>query len=179
MDAVTNELLLPSGQQLAQALPFTNFDAPLAISYDPAASKVLGKDYWRVNVAFRFYVGARKDNRWVYVPAGFLTDGATVPRPFWSILPPWGMYGQAAVVHDILCETQTLIHNDRPEAISRKDGDKIFLEAMKVAGVRWFARSCMYAAVRVYGWFRPYPNWGRVAKKRVIEAEYIDPSSGL
>ncbi|WP_062120568.1 DUF1353 domain-containing protein [Aureimonas sp. AU40] len=41
--------------------------------------------------------------RWVIVPVGFVTDGATVPRCLWWFLPPWGTReSKAAVVHDFL-----------------------------------------------------------------------------
>ena len=39
----------------------------------------------------------------VTVPAGFDTDGASVPRVFWSVLDPFGPYFKAAVIHD--CST--------------------------------------------------------------------------
>ena len=37
----------------------------------------------------------------------FMTDFASIPRPLWSILPQWGRYGNAAVVHDFGYWTQT------------------------------------------------------------------------
>jgi hypothetical protein len=44
----------------------------------------------------------RDTGKIVTVPAGFVTDFASIPRPFWSILPTWGKYGPPAVVHDFL-----------------------------------------------------------------------------
>jgi hypothetical protein len=41
------------------------------------------------------------------VPKGFVTDLASIPRPFWSLLPPNGPYAQAAIVHDYLYWMQT------------------------------------------------------------------------
>jgi hypothetical protein len=41
----------------------------------------------------------------VVVPAGTMTDGASVPRPLWWFLPPWGDEATLpAVLHDYLCE---------------------------------------------------------------------------
>lgn len=34
------------------------------------------------------------------VPAGFISDGATVPRIAWAIFPPVGRYLTAAIIHD-------------------------------------------------------------------------------
>ncbi len=38
----------------------------------------------------------------VKVPVGFVTDFASVPRLFWTLLPPDGLYWYAAVIHDYL-----------------------------------------------------------------------------
>ncbi|WP_442908701.1 DUF1353 domain-containing protein, partial [Hydrogenovibrio sp. 3SP14C1] len=35
-----------------------------------------------------------------FVPEGFISDGATVPRIFWPIFPPIGRYLKATLVHD-------------------------------------------------------------------------------
>jgi hypothetical protein len=81
--------------------------------------------------------------RKITVPAGFKTDFASVPRLFWRIIPPWGRYSAAAVVHDYLYETNSV---DRAEA------DQIFLELMKRLGVPLWKRQLMYRAVRIGGW---------------------------
>lgn len=38
----------------------------------------------------------------IVVPKGFVSDGASVPWFFWKIVPPFGNYLRAAVVHDYL-----------------------------------------------------------------------------
>jgi hypothetical protein len=38
----------------------------------------------------------------ITVPAGFVTDFASTPRAIWAVLPPFGTYQLAAVVHDFL-----------------------------------------------------------------------------
>ena len=38
----------------------------------------------------------------VVVPTGFVTDLASIPRVFWSVLRPDGEYAYAAVIHDYL-----------------------------------------------------------------------------
>ena len=80
----------------------------------------------------------------VEVPAGFVTDFASVPRPLWWLYAPWGRHGHAAVLHDWGYYKQ-----DR----SRREYDGIFLEAMEVLGVRPFKRRMMWLAVRGPGWF--------------------------
>ena len=71
---------------------FTQFDAELKIQYLLDFSKIKRKDYWEVLDPFIFYsddsgLGFRI---WIKVPKGFITDGATVPKPFWSLFPPFG-----------------------------------------------------------------------------------------
>ncbi|QJT70956.1 hypothetical protein GR7B_00158 [Vibrio phage vB_VcorM_GR7B] len=38
------------------------------------------------------------------IPKGYVTDGATVPRPLWSIFPPVGLYFEASTLHDWLLD---------------------------------------------------------------------------
>src|SRR5437868_748210 len=38
----------------------------------------------------------------IVVPAGFVTDFASIPRAFWSGMSPHGQYSRAAVLHDYL-----------------------------------------------------------------------------
>ncbi len=79
----------------------------------------------------------------IHIPAGFLTDFASVPRLFWNILPPNGPYGKAAVVHDYLYRTKGVA--------TKAEADAVFLEAMKALGVGWFTRYSMYRAVVAFG----------------------------
>jgi hypothetical protein len=38
----------------------------------------------------------------IVVPAGFVTDFASTPRAIWAVLPPFGTYQKASVIHDYL-----------------------------------------------------------------------------
>lgn len=118
---------------------FTKFDARLLTSYDADASALLGCDYWRVEKPFRFYLESKFSDRWVDIPLGFLTDGASIPRVLWNIIPPWGIYGQAAVVHDRLCETLEITEVvdgiQQQTKITRKECDAVLVEAMRVLNV--------------------------------------------
>ena len=98
---------------------------------------------WVIVRDFGYDVGAEDSGDHIGVAIGFKTDFATVPRPFWAILPKWGRYGNASVIHDWLYWTQT-----RP----RREADAIFLEAMGVLGVSPLVKNPMYWAVRLFGW---------------------------
>ena len=99
---------------------------------------------FRLVSEFDYHVGSETSSDYIHVPAGFVTDFASVPQPFWSAIPPWGKYGKAAVVHDYLYGCK-----DR----SRKAADGVFLEAMCVLGVPWWERTIMWAAVRIGGYW--------------------------
>ena len=94
---------------------------------------------WRVYGELEF----DNDGELITVPAGFITDFASVPRIFWTIFPPDGKYTAAAILHDFLYSIQ-----DR----SRKEVDRIFLIAMKSLKVPTWQRVTMYSAVRMLGW---------------------------
>lgn len=104
---------------------------------------------WVIMRDFGYDVHAENSGDRIDVPVGFQTDFATVPRLFWIVLPKWGKYGNAAVIHDWLYWTQ---------ARSRRRADDIFLEAMGVLGVRRVTRYAMYWAVRLFGWLAWYRN---------------------
>ncbi|AHF90207.1 hypothetical protein OPIT5_08275 [Opitutaceae bacterium TAV5] len=88
-----------------------------------------------------------------FVKKGFVTDLASVPRIFWRILPPFGRYTLAAVVHDWLYRHQHFCpHNSRWPLIPRVLADRIFLRAMRALGVGLVPRTTIYLAVRAFGW---------------------------
>lgn len=129
---------------------FTKFSAEPQIQYAREESIELGRNLWRVTEAFRYDIGSKNSGSYVTVPRGYLTDGASVPRIAWSIIPPWGPYGAAAIVHDILCEYLTVIYNGMPTKISRERADEILAEAMEVLGVSKRERNLISDAVNIY-----------------------------
>lgn len=114
---------------------FTRFNAKLLLIYDPVASRILNDDYSRVVKGFRYFLGEKNSDRWVDVPIGYLTDGASVPRVFWSLIPPWGAYGQAAVLHDWLCENPYFHTPGGKVTIDRATVDGVLYEALEVLQV--------------------------------------------
>jgi len=88
--------------------------------------------------------------RVIEVPAGFVTDYASVPRLFWSLYPPDGDYTPAAVVHDWLYSAQV---DGEGEPITRAAADAVFLAALAACGVPFARRRLLYAAVRAGGAF--------------------------
>src|SRR5688572_15669027 len=61
------------------------------------------------------------------VPAGMVTDGASVPSVFWVMFPPWtGNYRKAAVIHDHYCATKSR---------TWQETHNVFYEAMLTEGM--------------------------------------------
>lgn len=102
----------------------------------------------------------------IVIPAGFLTDLASIPRAFHWLIPVNGKHRAPAILHDYLFVVQ-----DR----SRADVDALFLEAMADAGVRWTQRTAMYAAVRLGGW----APWQHNARARAAASSEFLASHGL
>ena len=91
---------------------------------------------WVVLNDFKYHVGTENSGDLVIVDKGFVTDFTSVPRLFWLIIPRWGKYGNAAVIHDWLYWEQG--EKDRKEA------DSILLEAMSVLGVSKWKKKTSY-----------------------------------
>ncbi len=74
------------------------------------------------------------------VSAGFRTDFASVPQVFTWLIPRYGIYTRAAILHDYLCLS--------PHLVSRADADGIFRRVLRELGVSTPRRYMMWAAVR-------------------------------
>ena len=78
----------------------------------------------------------------ITVNPGFVTDYASIPQELWAILPPWGRYGPASVLHDWGYWQQTL---------TRQQCDDVLREASLLLGVEDAIVSTIYNAVRLFG----------------------------
>lgn len=83
----------------------------------------------------------------VEVPAGFLTDFASVPRLPFAYVVVGGKGKRAAVIHDWLYSGGLV--NGQP--VDRKTADRVFAEALKASGYGFLVENLMYAGVRVGG----------------------------
>lgn len=127
---------------------FTQFDAEEHLVYLKGLSKLNKKDLWGTINSYRYYVGYKGSDTWVDVEVGFVTDGATIPRFLWWLLPPIGEYTQATSLHDKLCTTYQvtkLIDGVETQVrIDRKEIDRILEEALNVLEVTpWKIKTIM------------------------------------
>jgi hypothetical protein len=101
-------------------------------------------------------------NRAVSVPIGFVTDLASIPSLFWSILPRTAAYSYPAIVHDYLYWAQPC---------ERKEADDIFNLAMSDVQVDTPKRLSIYQAVRLAGGTAWAANTGAKARgeRRILK----------
>lgn len=78
------------------------------------------------------------------IPAGFITDGASIPRFLWRIIdhPFQSDYIEVYVKHD---------YDYSVGEISRAEADEKMLEGLKAKGMGYFKRYTIYWAVRLFG----------------------------
>lgn len=108
---------------------------------------------WRLLIPLEYHLGSPDGVETVCVPAGFITDFASIPRGLWNLLPPTGAYGKAAVLHDFLYQRRLIrIGVDGSRFCTRREADDILNEAMGVVGVGRLTRWTIYAGIRVGGW---------------------------
>ena len=78
----------------------------------------------------------------IVVPAGFVTDYASIPPALRGILAKQGRYSRAALLHDFLYWSQLC---------TRAQSDNLLMIAMKESGVRWRDREAVYRGVDLGG----------------------------
>jgi len=114
---------------------------------------------WFTRRDFGYDVHEEGSGDTIEVPITFMTDFASIPRPLWVVLPRWGKYGNAAVIHDYCYWVQKR---------SRRESDDIFLEAMGVLEVSPVKKYLMYWAVRIFGGFA----WSGNQKKKMKSGSF-------
>lgn len=119
-----------------------------------------GRSLWGLQRPLSYRPGDRQHA--ITVPAGFVTDLASVPRWAWTLIPPDGPWVKAAIIHDFLYATggtgkwkKHPASITRSEPYTRLEADTIMREGMENRGVGWISRNLIYAAVRLGGG----PGW--------------------
>jgi hypothetical protein len=100
----------------------------------------------------------------VVVPVGFVTNGADIPRLFWSFYPPnRSDYFPAVIIHDYLCFIREY-----------EKADRYFKEILKALGIGSFDVFVLWGGVRFYSKFiRPFSlgeHRGKMKNKKHFES---------
>ena len=148
-----------------------------------------GRD-WILNKTFIYHIWSRYSKEIIKVPAGFITDFASVPRltnPLLTLLAiifilldwawlgisllvlisiaswfsPYGKHEKPAVIHDWLYHEKKIMG----EPITRKRADDVFKEAMEVRNVESWRIFVEYWAVRLFG----FVSW-KIKKENCSES---------
>ena len=82
----------------------------------------------------------------VTVPSGFVFDGASAPRIFWSIIPPFKRTKKASCIHDYLCR-------NAKSKEDRKRADEIFYRMLQESGISETRCKIGYLGVRIGAFF--------------------------
>lgn len=84
----------------------------------------------------------------IRVPAGFVTDFASIPRVLWALIPPTGRWSKASVIHDVLYQYPMCL----PVPVTWMQANRVLLEAMTVLRVGRLTRWAIFAGVCAGGW---------------------------
>jgi uncharacterized protein DUF1353 len=113
--------------------------------------------------------GSGQNAHEVRVPIGFVTDFASIPRIFWSVLRPDGLYTYPAIIHDFLYWEQT---------VSRSEADAVLRYVMEDFKIDTATIDTIYLAVRSGGGFAWDKNATLKAsgERRVFKCFPTDPT---
>lgn len=115
--------------------------------YDPADQS---DDKWILQQDFEDSVTG------IFIPAGYKTNLASVPRILWLFIAPYELGETAALVHDWLYQHAGLMG-------SRRQADKKLLEIATKDGVERWKRFAAYYAVRFFA----YKVWHKYKKENM------------
>jgi hypothetical protein len=76
------------------------------------------------------------------IPAGFTSDGASIPRCLWRLESPYGHLLEPAIAHDM---------RYRLKIGGREQADNYFREGIRVTSVAKWKRPLIYQGVRTFG----------------------------
>ncbi|MBO4633261.1 MAG: DUF1353 domain-containing protein [Lentisphaeria bacterium] len=90
----------------------------------------------------------RWNGKWLIVPVGFKSDGASVPRFFWRIVFPPGdnRAMRAAFAHDYIYR-----HHPMKECWTKAEADQMFYDLLIVDGIPKLNAKLAYWGVKLFG----------------------------
>ncbi len=133
----------------------SSFTDPIVVAAVPCKDRPLSwkppawvSQKWVIQKGFTYAVGCEENPKeLITVPKGFVFNGHSVPVVFLWLFPrAHPIYLQAAALHDWL-------YSDVTRLGTRRHADAIYYEALQVLTIPKFWAWCMWAGVRLGGWF--------------------------
>ena len=113
----------------------------------PLHVKWIDGKLWQLLAPFEYH---RDNGEIIRAEKDFVTDFGSKPFFSWSLIgSPTDEAGPAYIIHDYIYFYRLF---------TRKECDKIFLEAMEVLGIGWWKRGTMYNFCRWFG-FIPWNKY--------------------
>jgi hypothetical protein len=119
-------------------------------SFSVAEIKAAGRDVQLYEVTQDFPYESDKFGRTIVVPAGLVTDFASIPRGVWELLDPEDpIIAWPSVIHDYLYTC----HGTLPDGTTytREMADAVLREGMEACGASSLMRESVYQAVEDFG----------------------------
>ena len=94
------------------------------------------------------------------IPRGYITDFASVPRLFWTLIPPVAdEIAEASIPHDYF-------YTKDSDEVPRKFADECLKEIARVNGASWITAQAAHKAVRLAakGLYRKQYSWDKIPK---------------
>lgn len=122
------------------------------------------------------------DGTVIIIPAGFIFDGASIPRPLWTVISPVGLLFIAALIHDFAYRYDYLWalresgggDSTKPYRWGFQSGraywDSLFIQVARAANDSSVADRAVWLNLRLFGWIA----WGQ--HRRILHPD-IHPSS--
>lgn len=112
--------------------------------------RMLGGGQWQLCHDYIVPIELAKIRGSLDIPAGFITDLASVPRPIRLLIDRTELGGAAPIAHDYLYQHGGCYTFDH--CLRRRQVDRLFLVLMRKEGVRRWKRLMGWSAVRLAGW---------------------------
>lgn len=129
------------------------------------AQHILGTHKWRTTASVSARVFTETGGYRLEVPAGLITDFASLPRLARVLIRTSGRVATAAVVHDYLY--------GRPE-YTRRESDLVLYHACRDSAIGPVMSRLIYCGVRLGGWLA----WRR-AQRRAKDARILERQRNL
>jgi len=117
-----------------------------------------GNNRYKLNENYRFVLGIDGEQHTFQISKGMTYDGASVPRFAMALIgfERDGIHRAGALVHDYFYRRMGRVAdiNMISFVFTRKDIDRLFLQAIEFHGIKSWHGRLAYLAVRGFGWMK-------------------------